>query len=107
MLQVKGDWNKQTPLEIWAPPHVENLKFNNEALNFTRTSYGSWLGNLEKPEVTVESLQASIPALKNWKVADGLPEAAADYDDSNWTGTYSLLLSNSCLAKISLIRLYQ
>lgn len=87
LLQVNGDWNQQTPLEIWAPPNVKKVKFNKETLDLQRTSYGSLVSELEAPEVTVESLQASIPELNSWRYANGLPEAATDYDDSRWTGT--------------------
>jgi hypothetical protein len=44
------------------------------------------IGTLPAPEVTLESLTANLPPLTEWKVADNLPEAATDYDDSNWTG---------------------
>ena len=88
-IHVTGDWDEETDVEIWAPKSVKQATFNGEPLEVSKSEYGSLVGRLPAAEVTVESLSAQLPALTEWRVADGLPEVAADYDDSRWTGRSS------------------
>ncbi|GAM40558.1 beta-galactosidase [Talaromyces pinophilus] len=60
---ITGDWDEETDIDIWAPKKVKMVTCN-----------GS------KPKVRKPN---------EWMVADNLPEAAANYDDSNWTGEQS------------------
>ncbi|OAL51706.1 putative beta-galactosidase [Pyrenochaeta sp. DS3sAY3a] len=83
-LNIYGDWNQETSIEVWAPPEVQSITFNGEGLDATKSPYGTFIAKLAAAEFTVERVQASIPAL-HWKAADALPEAAAEYDDSRWT----------------------
>ncbi|OJJ02116.1 hypothetical protein ASPVEDRAFT_52869 [Aspergillus versicolor CBS 583.65] len=84
-IHVTGDWDEETDIEIWAPKKVTDATFNGANLNVSKSKYGSLIGTLPAAEVTIESLAASLPSLGDWKVADNLPETAAEYDDSNWT----------------------
>ncbi|KAH7012793.1 putative beta-galactosidase [Macrophomina phaseolina] len=84
-IHITGDWDEETSVEIWAPKKVKQATFNGAKLKVSNSKYGSLIGSLPAPEVTVDSLAAQLPPLKMWKVADGLPEVAANYDDSRWT----------------------
>ncbi|KAK2689356.1 hypothetical protein QWA68_011373 [Fusarium oxysporum] len=85
-ININGDWDEETTVEIWAPNTIRKVSFNGEKLQVTKSKYGSCIGTLPAPDITVESLTSSLPSLSHWKVSEGLPEAAADYDDSRWTG---------------------
>ncbi|KAI4854214.1 beta-galactosidase B [Aureobasidium sp. EXF-8845] len=82
-LVLVGDYNGTTPLEIFAAG-VKKVTFNGECVSVKASSYGSLKGQLGQDKVTVQSLTAALPKLSRWKVADGLPEREADYDDSRW-----------------------
>ncbi|KAH7155975.1 putative beta-galactosidase [Dactylonectria macrodidyma] len=84
-IHVTGDWDEATDVEIWAPKKVKRVTFNGAKLKVSKSKYGSLISSLSAPKVTVDSLTAQLPPLTKWKVADGLPEVAADYDDSRWT----------------------
>lgn len=85
-IHVTGDWDEETGIEIWAPKKVKDVTFNGSKLNVSKSKYGSLISTLPAAEVTIESLASDLPSLSDWKVADNLPETAAEYDDSNWTG---------------------
>ncbi|KAI4765020.1 beta-galactosidase B [Aureobasidium sp. EXF-3400] len=82
-LALVGDYNGTTPLEVFAAG-VKKVTFNGECVSVKDSAYGSLKGKLGQDKVTVQSLTASLPKLSQWKVADGLPEREADYDDSKW-----------------------
>lgn len=76
-----GDNDNATTLEVYVGnPSVSNIIWNGKVLLTTRTSYGS----LTAPLPAADSRNVSLPALKNWKVADSLPELDAYFDDSKW-----------------------
>ncbi|PVH69260.1 glycoside hydrolase family 35 protein [Cadophora sp. DSE1049] len=83
-LELTGDWDKKTDVEIWAPKSVEKVEFNGKSLSVKKTGSGSLIGTLESSKHTIQTIQADLPKLK-WKVADGLPEVDPKYDDSRWT----------------------
>ncbi|KAI3575903.1 glycoside hydrolase superfamily [Fusarium oxysporum f. sp. albedinis] len=84
-ININGDWDEETTVEIWAPNTIRKVSFNGEKLQVTKSKYGSFIGTLPAPDITVESFTSSLPSLSHWKVSEGLPEVAADYDDSRWT----------------------
>lgn len=88
-IHITGDWDEETNVEIWAPKKVKQATFNGAKLEVSSSGYGSLIGTLPAPEVTVDSLATQLPPLTKWKVADGLPEVAANYDDSRWTSKSS------------------
>jgi hypothetical protein len=63
---------------------VRSIKFNGANLPVTKTPYGSLVGELQGSKYSIASIAASLPALEEWKVNDGLPERNANYDDSRW-----------------------
>jgi len=99
---LTGDYNGTTELEVFAPLGTETagwsgggyshhswgsqdspkVMFNGQAVAVRSTRYGSLVGSLSAPNATIATIQASIPALTDWKVADGLPERMASYNDS-------------------------
>ncbi|KAH7217574.1 putative beta-galactosidase [Fusarium oxysporum] len=84
-ININGDWDEETTVEIWAPNTIRKVSFNGEKLQVTKSKYGSFIGTLPAPDITVESFTSSLPSLSHWKVSEGLAEVAADYDDSRWT----------------------
>lgn len=78
-------------VEVWAPESVAKVTFNGAPLDVTKSNYGTLVGRLGATEVSIESVQSQLPALSEWKVAKGLPEADPKYDDSRWTGQSPLL----------------
>jgi len=103
-ITLTGDYNGTTELEIFAPVgngdagwssggndqrrerkawSTRMIMFNDKPVAVHQTSYGSLVGVLDAPpESTINSIQALIPQLTDWKVADGLPERMPDYNDS-------------------------
>jgi hypothetical protein len=79
---------EETEIEIWARQGVDKAKFNGAELDVKQTKYGTLIASLAPAQASIESVQASLPPLTEWKVANGLPETAADYDDSKWTGKF-------------------
>ncbi|KAL0937067.1 glycosyl hydrolase family 35 [Colletotrichum truncatum] len=84
-IHVTGDWSGETEVEIWAPKSVNKATFNGAALDVIQSPYGTLVGKLGASDVTVQSVEAQLPPLTEWKVADGLPETDPTYDDSRWT----------------------
>ncbi|KAI7240550.1 glycoside hydrolase family 35 protein [Hortaea werneckii] len=96
---LTGDYSGAGDLEVFAPLDDEGwqsssskhhrktaasrmVHFNGEPVAMRQTKYGSLLGSLSAPNVSVESVQAGIPELTDWKVHDALPERYASYNDS-------------------------
>lgn len=107
ILSLTGDWLNSTTLEVFAPSSVRNVDFNGASLRVSKTPYGSFVNQLQGSRYSVSSVEATLPALTNWKVNDGLPERNASYDDSRWVvanhmttpnpsppGTYPVLYSD-------------
>ncbi|KAK1216622.1 hypothetical protein PQX77_020742 [Marasmius sp. AFHP31] len=80
---IAGDVDKETVLETFLPEAVSSLQWNNQILEVERTSYGSLKATLAKPGIDAEDIRQSL-TLSGWKYSPALPEADADYDDSNW-----------------------
>ncbi|GAB7346927.1 hypothetical protein MBLNU459_g1992t3 [Dothideomycetes sp. NU459] len=81
---LTGDYDGTTLIEVFVPSHCAKVTFNGQAVAVHATKYGSMVGTLSPAKWTVSSLNATLPALTEWKVRDGLPERNADYDDSKW-----------------------
>ncbi|PVH74069.1 glycoside hydrolase family 35 protein [Cadophora sp. DSE1049] len=84
-LTLEGDWEDSNVIEIYAPSVISKVSFNGKSIKVSKTKYGSLVGKLGAATHTIESIKAGLPALTDWKVADGLPERLAEYDDSRWT----------------------
>jgi len=81
-LAITGDYSNTNSLEIFAPP-VKTVTFNGAKLSINSTSYGSIIASLLPSNETIASINAKLPALHTWKVADSLPERFAEYNDSS------------------------
>lgn len=89
-LSLTGDWLNATTLEVFAPLSITEVTFNARKKHVTRTPYGSLVGYFHVSHNSIDSIAAQLPALDKWKVADGLPERNASYDDSRWVGKFDL-----------------
>jgi hypothetical protein len=89
-VSLTGDWSNTTTLEVFAPVAISQVRFNGDSLHVSKTTYGSLVGTLSRCSEDAASVLAKLPSLATWKVADGLPERAADYDDSKWIGSHFL-----------------
>lgn len=87
-LALTGDWNATTSVEVFAPSQhgkrCTQLTFNGKPVSTRSTTYGSLIGTLAATTHTIDSITASLPLLKDWKVADGLPERLVTYNDTSF-----------------------
>ncbi|KAE9985392.1 hypothetical protein BLS_008331 [Venturia inaequalis] len=76
-----GDNDIATTIEVYVgDPSISNIIWNGKVLLTTRTPYGS----LTAPLSGADGRAISLPDLKNWKMADSLPELNLNFDDSKW-----------------------
>jgi hypothetical protein len=90
-VQLTGDTVDAADLEVWGPRGMSELAWNHDTLKSRATASGSL--RAERPLAGVD--QVRLPALTDWRRAEGNPESAADYDDSAWpvadrTSSYSV-----------------
>lgn len=91
-LQLRGDINSTTSIELVASPViVDTIFFNGREVTLEETDYGTLRGTIGyfAPNITIPSLETL-----DWKYIDSLPELQATYDDSDWTDA-SLTTSNN------------
>jgi beta-galactosidase GanA len=69
-LWLRGDTDRSSPLEVFAPPGVQHLYWNG------RRVLG---GEVPGPK------PVSLPALSGWRHAPDIPEVAPGFDDADWT----------------------
>ncbi|KAJ7469612.1 glycoside hydrolase family 35 protein [Mycena latifolia] len=83
VLQLTGDLNATTPLDIFAPKRFTSVTWNGAPVHLTPTALGSLRGSLAFPKAITE---AKVPVLADleWVCADSLPELDAAFDDSTW-----------------------
>ncbi|KAK5113782.1 hypothetical protein LTR62_003166 [Meristemomyces frigidus] len=74
-----GDNANTTNIEVYTGGHERTIVWNGKRLDTRRTAYGSLVGTA--PGATDRVI--SLPQL-SFLVADSLPEAQPDYDDSQW-----------------------
>lgn len=79
-VSLVGDNANTTSLEVYAGPKVDTVSWNGKIVSSKRTAYGSLLSTA----AGATDRSVDLPEL-SWKVADSLPEAGRDYDDSKWT----------------------
>ncbi|HEY0199767.1 MAG TPA: beta-galactosidase [Rhodanobacter sp.] len=77
-LELTGDTDRATPIEVFAPARVGRIVWNDEPVHTTSTPSESLIGQLAGPH------PVSLPSLAHWKFKAGAPEIAAAYDDSAW-----------------------
>ncbi|NIJ22417.1 hypothetical protein FHS95_004132 [Sphingomonas naasensis] len=69
-LALTGDTREATPLEVWAPASVRSITWNG-----AKTGSGATLPG---------PADFALPALSDWRVAGGAPEADPGFDDRDW-----------------------
>ncbi|KAI4731224.1 hypothetical protein E4T49_00989 [Aureobasidium sp. EXF-10728] len=79
---IHGDNTNSTTLEVFVGnANVDTIAWNGRELPTKKTAYGALRADL----ASILERTVSIPTLSGWQVANSLPEAARDYDDSAWT----------------------
>ncbi|MBT0669566.1 beta-galactosidase [Novosphingobium profundi] len=79
-LALTGDTDQPARLEAWGPSAVKALSWNGAPVAVTATASGSVISRapLAGPQ------PIALPALTQWRMAQGSPEAAPGFDDSAW-----------------------
>ncbi|WP_396595656.1 beta-galactosidase [Brevundimonas sp. R86498] len=81
-LALTGDTEADTPLEIWAPAALRQIRWNGQTVAMQDAAGGGRLATrgLAGPAPVV------LPDLTRaaWRYRAGSPEAAPDFDDSSW-----------------------
>ncbi|KAM5536272.1 hypothetical protein V8D89_010049 [Ganoderma adspersum] len=80
-LALRGDLNASVPLTVIGPTEIKGVTWNGERVGVENDGRGVLKGKLTLGEV-VKTVQ--VPKLGEWRYADSLPEAKADFDDSDW-----------------------
>ncbi|MFL6140475.1 MAG: glycoside hydrolase family 35 protein [Labedaea sp.] len=83
VLALTGDTATAASLEIWAPAQVSAVTWNGAAVTLRRTSAGSLAAVSQLPGPTAPSLPDLSAA--TWRHSPESPEAAASFNDANWT----------------------
>nr|WP_262700819.1 beta-galactosidase [Streptomyces sp. NEAU-383] len=87
-LALTGDARKAGPLEVFAPPGVRGVTWNDVPLKVKPTASGSLLGTVPGPK------EVTLPELTGWKTSAENPETDPDFDDSSWTYADKLTTDN-------------
>ncbi|TFK68585.1 hypothetical protein BDN72DRAFT_949374 [Pluteus cervinus] len=86
-LELKGDLNSTTTIDIYAPSRFKSFTWNGIPLSLTKSDTGSLQGTIAFPDPLSDvAVSAKIPKLDTleWRCADSLPEVgASDFDDTN------------------------
>jgi beta-galactosidase GanA len=77
-VNLTGDLNGATTLEVFAPASVNRITWDGRPVNAQRTSYGTLTASLDGPA------PVQLPNLTNWKFQFESFERNADFDDSHW-----------------------
>jgi len=77
-IELQGDNANTTSLEVYAA-HASSVVWNGRRLATKRTPYGSLIASV----AGANDVDVALPTL-SWVVANSLPEADRDYDDSKW-----------------------
>lgn len=79
-LALTGDTKAETPIEWWAPARLARVTWNGKGVSAADGVAASKVAakSLEGPEEVV------LPALTEWRMSEGSPEAQPRFDDSRW-----------------------
>lgn len=78
---LTGDTDKATDIELFASSATRGFSWNGSTVETHATASGSLLGHVDGPA------PVTLPTLTTWRVTNGVPEIAADFDDSAWQAT--------------------
>lgn len=91
-LSLSADFNKTTSIEIIGTlSGVTTLQVNNQTVNFTTDSQGSWTASATYSPPTFETPDLSSAV---WYTIDSLPEIQSTYDDTLWPNANHTNTSN-------------
>lgn len=79
-LMLTGDTKAETPLELWAPAAIKQMRWNGAAVALKSGAVGNRLAT--RP--LAGPMDFALPALTAWRMAAGSPEADPTFDDSKW-----------------------
>ncbi len=79
-LALTGDTAAPSPLEIWAPAAIRAITWNGTRIATRATPTGSLTATQPLPGPA----PVTLPALTDWRIAKGSPEADPAFDDSAW-----------------------
>jgi beta-galactosidase len=88
-IELAGDLDASTTLEVFAPESVDRVKWNGLPVNAHRTPYGTLAAQLNGPAAV------HLPELADWKFQFESFERNADFDDSTWTVADHLTTNNN------------
>lgn len=80
LLSLTGDVSEAMMLEVFAPKQTERIEWNGATIEIERSESGSFVSAAPLPGPG----EFVLPALDDWRMAHGAPEAAPDFDDSDW-----------------------
>ncbi len=80
-LALTGDTKDATPLELWAGKRVRTVTWNGARVASAPGSAGSIVARAP----LAGPAQVALPALTDWRMAPGSPEADPGFDDGAWT----------------------
>jgi beta-galactosidase GanA len=79
-LALTGDTDGADALEIWAPKTVRSVSWNGAQV----TTKISEVGSIAATRPLSGPAEIALPALTDWRMAKGSPEAEPGFDDSAW-----------------------
>ncbi|WP_375289889.1 beta-galactosidase [Qipengyuania sp.] len=82
-LDLLGDTDIASPLEVWAPRALREVSWNGERIAMRPSPSGSLVAIRDLPGPD----PLDLPALTEWKRMKGSPESAGDFDDNSWQKT--------------------
>ena len=88
VIEVTGDLDAPTTLEVFAPQSVDRIVWNGYWVNARRTSYGTLMAQLQGPAAV------QLPSLAAWKFQFESYERNAGFNDSAWTVANHLATNN-------------
>ncbi|HEY0793722.1 MAG TPA: beta-galactosidase [Chthoniobacterales bacterium] len=88
VIEVTGDLDAPTTLEVFAPQSVDRVVWNGYLVNAQRTRYGTLAAQLQGP------VPVQLPSLNAWKFQFESYERNANFDDSAWTVANHLTTNN-------------
>lgn len=83
-LNLKGDINGTTTIDIYAPAQFTSFTWNGSPLSVEKADVGSLRGTISLPAaISREAVLAKIPKLSGleWRCKDSLPELESGFDD--------------------------
>ncbi|KAF9465548.1 glycoside hydrolase family 35 protein [Collybia nuda] len=83
ILDLTGDLNSTTIVDVFAPSKYTGFTWNKEPIRVTRTELGSLRGTVSFSSA-LSAAQIPVLSKLNWKCTDSLPELAPEFDDSKW-----------------------